>query len=111
MAPAVSEEDSDDEYNKKSDHEFAPFDAWPPASALEDRYHKEYKVHAEADIDDKYWDGTASSRWDEQCGWSVFDREYYAPVQQARSDTAEAWRAAQASANPTTAALAADESD
>ena len=70
-----------------------PFDAWPAASALNDKYHAECATHAAAPAEDKGWELPATTRWEERCGFDVFDREELQPERVAR---AAATRAAQA---------------
>ena len=52
-----------------------PFDAWPPAGVLNDKWHAECAIHAAAPEEDKGWDLPATTRWDERCGLDVFGRE------------------------------------
>ena len=56
-----------------------PFDAWPAASALNDKYHAECATHAAAPEEDKGWELPATTRWEERCGFGVFDREELQP--------------------------------
>ena len=62
-----------------------PFDAWPAASALNDKYHAECATHAAAPEEDKGWELPATTRWEERCGFGVFDREELQPEHAARA--------------------------
>ena len=69
---------------KHTKDEKATFDVWPSANALTDIYHKECVEYEAADDNDKGWEGAATARWEEACGWNAFENDCYEKVQEAK---------------------------